>query len=241
MNLENWNFVPVPAGGQLFKCLIPPRGRITQKWCILWAQNGFAGLLLTCTYSGTFRNPQPLLFSESGRGGWKTQGGGKTYRKFGEKPLPKNVFGPPTYDTFSPPPFFGDSLSFPLKERGTDQTNPNFWGLQKWFWRAHSAVRFPPPQIHAIRFAPPLSRCPIFSQKQHFIAGTNGRRIAVQIGGVVCRFPFFKAWKLARHSVTNGGGVLRYKLEVHCQYFSDKLYGLGVPEQCPCIAIQTAC
>ena len=29
------------------------------------------------------------------------------------------------------------------------------------------------------------------------------------------------------------GGVLRYKLEVYCQYFSDKLYGLGVPEQCP--------
>ena len=29
------------------------------------------------------------------------------------------------------------------------------------------------------------------------------------------------------------GGVLRYKLEVYCQYFSDKLHGLGVPEQCP--------
>ena len=29
------------------------------------------------------------------------------------------------------------------------------------------------------------------------------------------------------------GGVLRYKLEVCCQYFSDKLYGLGALEQCP--------
>ena len=29
------------------------------------------------------------------------------------------------------------------------------------------------------------------------------------------------------------GGVLRYKLEVYRQHFSDKLYGLGVPEQCP--------
>ena len=29
------------------------------------------------------------------------------------------------------------------------------------------------------------------------------------------------------------GGVLRYKLEVYCQYFSDKLQGLGVPEQGP--------
>ena len=33
----------------------------------------------------------------------ENSGGWKTYRKFGEKPLPKNVFGPPTYDTFSPP------------------------------------------------------------------------------------------------------------------------------------------
>ena len=32
------------------------------------------------------------------------------------------------------------------------------------------------------------------------------------------------------------GGVLLYKLEVYCQYFSDKLYGLGVPEQCPLIS-----
>ena len=91
------------------------------------------------------------LFRERQRG-VENSGGWKTYRK-----LPKNVFGPPTYDTFPPPPF-GDSLSFPLKERGADQTNPNFWGLQKWFWRAHSRVRFPPPpppQIHVIRFPPP--------------------------------------------------------------------------------------
>ena len=91
--------------------------------------------------------------------GWKTQGGWKTYRKFGVKPLPKNVWTPPPTIRF--PPLFGISVSFPLKERGTDQTNPNFWGLQKWFWRAHSPVRFPPPpQMHVIRFAPPLSRCP---------------------------------------------------------------------------------
>ena len=29
------------------------------------------------------------------------------------------------------------------------------------------------------------------------------------------------------------GGALRYKLEVYHQYFSDKLYGLGVPKQSP--------
>ena len=31
------------------------------------------------------------------------------------------------------------------------------------------------------------------------------------------------------------GGVLRYKLEVYCQYFLDKLYGLGAPKQCPVV------
>ena len=91
--------------------------------------------------------------------GVDNSGGWKTYRKFGEKTLPKNVFGPPTYDTFFPP-LFGDSLSFPLKERGTDQTNPNLWGLQKWFWKAHSAVRFPPPPNSRDTFCPALSRCP---------------------------------------------------------------------------------
>ena len=30
-----------------------------------------------------------------------------------------------------------------------------------------------------------------------------------------------------------GASLLRYTLEVYCQYFSDKLYRLGVPEQCP--------
>ena len=79
----------------------------------------------------------------------------------------------------------------------------------------------------------------VFSQKHRqykceAYCGTNGRRTAVQIGGVLRRFPFSKALKPARHSITNGGGgVLRYKLEVYRQYFSDKLYGLGVPKESP--------
>ena len=74
-------------------------------------------------------NPKNLLRllvrNQRAAKGVENSGGWKTYWKFGVKRLPKNVFGPPTYDTF-PPPFFGDSLSFLLKERGTDQTNPNF-------------------------------------------------------------------------------------------------------------------
>ena len=57
--------------------------------------------------------------------GVENSGEWKTHRKFGVKPLPKNVFGPP-HLRYVPPPLFGDSLSFPLKERGADQTNPNF-------------------------------------------------------------------------------------------------------------------
>ena len=50
----------------------------------------------------------------------------------------------------------------------------------------------------------------VFSQKYRrykweAYCGTNGRRTAVQIGGVLRRFPFSKALKPARHSVTNGG------------------------------------
>ena len=59
------------------------------------------------------------MFSESGQGGWKT------YRKFGEKTPPQKRSWTPHLRYVSPP-FFGDSLSFPLKERGTDQTKPQF-------------------------------------------------------------------------------------------------------------------
>ena len=39
-------------------------------------------------------------------------------------PLPKNGFGPPTYDTFPPPVVH--TLSFSLEEPGIDQANPTF-------------------------------------------------------------------------------------------------------------------
>ena len=58
------------------------------------------------------------------RGGWKTQWWGKhTIRRH-----PQNSFGP------SPLLWYVRSslvaiLSFPFEEKGTDQTNPTFWGL----------------------------------------------------------------------------------------------------------------
>ena len=79
--------------------------------------------LLSCRV--WFILPTMGKLSESGRGGWKTQGGGKHTVNSAKNPSPKAFLDPPPTIRF-PPPFVGDSLSFPLKERGTDQTNPNF-------------------------------------------------------------------------------------------------------------------
>ena len=67
------------------------------------------------------------LFRDKERG-WKTQGRGKHTIKT----PPKNGFGPHTHDTFPLPPPFAHAMSFALEDTGTDQTNPTFWGLQKW-------------------------------------------------------------------------------------------------------------
>ena len=49
---------------------------------------------------------------------------------------------------------------------------------------------------------------------------TNGRRTAVQMGGILQGFPFFEAWKPGKYGDTNGGrtavqigGVLPYFLD----------------------------
>ena len=47
---------------------------------------------------------------------------------------------------------------------------------------------------------------------------TNGRRTAVQMGGVLWGFPFFEAQKPGKHG-DEMGGVLPYKLEVYCRTF----------------------
>ena len=113
--------------------LVAQTSRVTQRLQRYFAENHWSSLIVRrelhvismCDQGKQMKSARPArLFREQPRG-VENSGGWKTYRKFGEKPIPKNVFGPPTYDTF-PPPFFGDSLSFPLKERGTDQTNPNF-------------------------------------------------------------------------------------------------------------------
>ena len=53
----------------------------------------------------------------------------------------------------------------------------------------------------------------------------------------IASFPFLQGLEASEAQRYKWGGVLRYKLEVYCRYFSDKLYGLGVPEQCPGMVI----
>ena len=67
-------------------------------------------------------NPsKPHLLRERQRG-VENSGGWKTYRKFGVKPLPKNGFGTPAYDTFSHPPFLRLSvISLKRKRHRPDQ------------------------------------------------------------------------------------------------------------------------
>ena len=72
------------------------------------------------------------------------------------------------------------------------------------------------------------------------IACTNGRRTAVQMGGVLrykleayCSDSLSSRLRSQQGTALQMGGVLRYKLEMYCQYFLDKLYWLGVPQQCP--------
>ena len=107
--------------------------------------------------------------SESGRG-VENSGGWKAYRKFGEKPLPKNVFGPPTYDTFSPPPLFWQLSVISLKRKRHDQ--PQFLRPPEVVLESTLCSTFPPPQIHAIRFPPPLSCCP----SSHQLSGVTSLR-----------------------------------------------------------------
>ena len=92
--------------------------------------------------------------SESGRGGWKTQGGGKHTVNSAKTPSPKTFLDPPTYDTFSPPLFWRLSvISLKRKRRRPDQ--PRFLRPPKVVLESTLCSTFPPPQVHAIRFAPP--------------------------------------------------------------------------------------
>ena len=63
----------------------------------------------------------------------------------------------------------------------------------------------------------------------------NRRRTAVQMGGVLWVFPFFKCSKSGRHSDRNDSYEGRIAVQIGgvLQSFLDRLYGLRVPEHRP--------
>ena len=81
---------------------------------------------------------------------------------------------------------------------------------------------------------------PVFSQKYcrykceayEAYCGTNRRRTAVPME-VYCGVSLSPNLSSQQGTALQMGGVLWYKLEVYCQYFVDKLYGLGAPKLGP--------
>ena len=97
-------------------------------------------------------------FQRAAEGGGKLRGG-KTYRKFGEKPLPENVFGPPHLRYVFPPLFWRLSvISLKRKRHRPDQ--PQFPRPPKVVLESTLCSTFPPPPPNSRdTFSPPLSRC----------------------------------------------------------------------------------
>ena len=84
----------------------------------------------------------------------ENSGGWKTYRKFGEKPLPRNVFGPPTYDTFSPP-FLATLCHFPLKKEAPTRPTPISEASKSGFGEHTLQYVSPPPKFTQYVLSPP--------------------------------------------------------------------------------------
>ena len=97
---------------------------------------------------------QETTKSESGRGGWKTQGGGKHTVNSAKNPSPKTFLDPPPTIRFPPPPFWRLSvISLKRKRHRPDQ--PQFLRPPKVVLESTLCGTFHSRQIHAIRFAPP--------------------------------------------------------------------------------------
>ena len=56
---------------------------------------------------------------------------------------------------------------------------------------------------------------------------TNGRRTAIQMGGVLAGFPFPQSVRGTKSTAIQIGGVLQYKLEVYCDTFLRSSGGWG--------------
>ena len=91
---------------------------------------------------------------EKQRGGGKLRGGGKHTIK----PLPKNGFGPPTYDTFPPPPLCSRNV-ITLRGNGHRPDQSHFRSPPKLVLEGTLYGTFPPPPPKIARYVspPPLA------------------------------------------------------------------------------------
>ena len=91
----------------------------------------------------------------------ENSGGWKNIPSIRRKTPPQKRFWTPHLQYVSPP-FFGDSLSFPFKKEAPTRPTPISEASKSGFGE-HALQYVFPPKIHAIRFAPPLSCCPLCS------------------------------------------------------------------------------
>ena len=87
--------------------------------------------------------------------GVENSGGWKAYRKFGEKPLPKNVFGPPPPTTRFPPPFFWRLTVISLKRKRHRPDQPQFLRPPEVVLESTLCGTFSPPPNSHDTFCPP--------------------------------------------------------------------------------------
>ena len=115
---------------------------------ILIGNSGFICILFSCRYLSTTQS--------AAEGGGKLRGGGKTYRKFGEKPLPKKRFWTPHLRYVSPPLFWRLSvISLKRKRHRPDQ--PQFLRPPKVVLESTLCSTFPPPPKFTRYVLPPPS------------------------------------------------------------------------------------
>ena len=67
----------------------------------------------------------------------------------------------------------------------------------------------------------------VLRHKWEAYCNTNGRRTAIQMGGVLTVFPFPQKRRGTKSTAIQIGGVLQYKLEVYCDTFLRSSGGWG--------------
>ena len=102
------------------------------------------------------------MFQRAAKGGGKLRGV-ENIPQIRRKTPPKNVFGPPTYDTF--PPLFGDSLSFSLKRKRHRPDQLQFLRPPKEVLESTLCSTFPPPNSRDT-FAPPSAAVQVFLESR---------------------------------------------------------------------------